>query len=172
MIAAEAGLAVIVLAVTVVLVTSRPARTAQIEAAAQQASAQQATARQAAARQAAALQTAGQRPQAAQIGFDGGAPGERGVVDLVVFPATVGANEIHLSVLDPVGALMTVPEVTATLSLPDRALGPLPVHLQQLAPGHYSGAMTIPMAGRWQLAVAVRTSEVDQDTVRTPLDVR
>lgn len=96
----------------------------------------------------------------------------QGAVDLAVFPATVGGNEIHLSVLDTAGALLDVPETTATLTLPDRSLGPLAVALRKVGPGHYIGTATIPVPVQWQLAVTVRTSGLNQDTITTPIDVR
>lgn len=172
MVATEAGLAAVVLGVTAALVASQPARTAQIESAAQQRSAQDR------AQQDRAQPTREPTPEptrersvpvptTTRIGFDTGGPGGQGVLDIAVFPATVGSNEMHLAVLDTSGSLLEVPEVTATLNLPDRALGPLAVPLQRFGPGHYVGAATVPVIGQWQLAVTVRTSEVDQDTVST-----
>ncbi|MGQ0774709.1 MAG: FixH family protein [Pseudonocardiales bacterium] len=161
MVGAEAGLAAVVLAVTAALVTSQPARTAQIEAAAAQRAAQARTV---------ASADAWPTPATARIGF-GGVAGQ-GVVDLAVFPATVGGNEIHLSVLDTFGGLLDVPETTATLALPARSLGPFAVALRKLGPGHYIGTARIPVPGQWQLAVTVRTSDVDQDTITTPIDIR
>ncbi|MGH4027101.1 MAG: FixH family protein [Pseudonocardiaceae bacterium] len=163
-VAVEAGLALVVLGLTAALVSSQPARTAQIEAATQQ-RAEQGWGPPAPA-------AAAPIPVTTRIGFDTGGPAGRGVLDLAVFPATVGSNELHLSVLDPAGGLMDIPEVTAALTLPDRALGPLSVPLQKLAPGHYIGASRIPLPGAWQLAVTVRTSELDQKTTTTPLQIR
>lgn len=163
MVGAEAGLAAVVLGVTAALVTSPPARTAQLAAVVAQRAAQA---------RAAASAGSWPTPATARIGFDAGGVAGKGTVDLAVFPATVGGNEIHLSVLDTSGGLLDVPETTATLALPDRSLGPLAVTLRKLGPGHYIGTATIPMKGRWQLAVAVRTSEGDQDTITTPIDVR
>ncbi|MGH3941963.1 MAG: FixH family protein, partial [Pseudonocardiaceae bacterium] len=102
-------------------------------------------------------------PATARIGFDAGGVAGRGVVDLAMFPATVGDNEIHLSMLDTAGALLDVPETSATLTQPDRSLGPLAVPLRKLGSGHYIGTAAIPVTGQWQLAVTVRTSEMNQD---------
>jgi copper transport protein len=52
-------------------------------------------------------------------------------------------------------------------------LGPLPIPLQRTAPGHYvAREVQIPRKGTWQLAVTVRTSDIDQTTVTTPIDIR
>ncbi|MGH3913559.1 MAG: FixH family protein [Pseudonocardiaceae bacterium] len=163
MVGAEAGIAAVVLAVTAVLVTNQPARSAQIEAAAAQ-RAEQA--------RAGVNAQSWPTPVTARIGFDTGGVAAQGTVDLAVFPAAVGRNEIHLSVLDTAGALLDVPETTVMLTSPDRSLGPIAVALRKLAAGHYIGTVTIPATGQWQLAVTVGTSEVDRDTITAPVDVR
>ncbi|MGH3941820.1 MAG: FixH family protein, partial [Pseudonocardiaceae bacterium] len=111
-------------------------------------------------------------PATARIGFDVGGGAGQGVVDFAMFPATVGGNEVHLSVLDAAGTLLDASETSVTLTLQDRSLGPLVVALRKLGAGHYIGTATIPMTGRWQLAVTVRTSEANQDTVTIPVDIR
>ena len=64
-------------------------------------------------------------------------------------------------------------ELTATLTLAVQQLGPLPVPLQRTAPGHHvARGVQIPAHGTWQLAVTVRTSDIDQTTVTTPIDIR
>jgi copper transport protein len=55
--------------------------------------------------------------------------------------------------------------------LPDRDLGPLPVVLRREGPGRYAGLVRLTLPGSWQLAVTVRTSDIDQTTVRIPLDI-
>ncbi|MBO4273864.1 CopD family protein [Microbispora triticiradicis] len=100
----------------------------------------------------------------------GSGPASRGAVLLVVFPPKVGSAQLHLSVLDPNGAPLNVPEVHAAMTLPDRDLGPIPVELQG-AGGHYIGQLNLPFPGRWQAVLTVRTTETDQATVRVVVDV-
>ncbi len=169
MVGVEAGLAAVVLGVTAALVTSQPARAEQLAAAAQQRAAQ---ARAAAQAEATAQAEQWPTPVTARIGFAAGSSGQ-GVLDLVVFPAAVGNNQVHLSVLDRAGGLLDIPDLTATLTRPDLALDPLPVPLQKLGPGHYTGSMTIPRPGRWRLDFTVRTAEPGQGAaVSTPIDIR
>ncbi len=95
-----------------------------------------------------------------------------GRVQLVVDPARVGASLITVSVRDGGGRDWDVPEVTASLDLPDRGVGPLRVTLQRQQPGRYvSQALTLPLAGDWRVRVAVRTSEIDIQTVETRVSV-
>jgi hypothetical protein len=70
------------------------------------------------------------------------------------------------------GAVRTVAQLTAGLSLPERQLGPLPVTLAPDGGGHYIGTAAIPLAGAWKLALTVRTDDVDETTVTVPVLVR
>lgn len=64
------------------------------------------------------------------------------------------------------GTAMDVPEVRMALTLEAKDIGPLPVLPDRLAEGHWTASdVQIPMAGRWKLAVTVRTSDIDQTTV-------
>lgn len=64
-------------------------------------------------------------------------------------------------------------ELKATLTLTSRHLGPLPIPLQRTTPGHYqASSVQIPNNGTWQLAVTVRTSDIDETTVTTPINIR
>lgn len=47
------------------------------------------------------------------------------------------------------------------------------VPFQRTAPGRYIARdVQIPASGTWQLAVTVRTSDIDQTTVTTPINIR
>jgi copper transport protein len=82
----------------------------------------------------------------------------------------VGAVGVHVTVLDRDSRPMAVPEVRVTLSLPAKDLGPLPVPVEAAGTGHFIGTATLPMAGKWEAVVTIRVSEMDQTTVRLPLD--
>jgi copper transport protein len=97
----------------------------------------------------------------------------RGSVTVFLDPGRVGINVLRVTVWDDRNAPRAVPEVRATLSLPERQLGPLPVKLAATGPGQYlAPAFALPAAGEWKLAVAVRTSDIDESTVEFPLRVR
>ncbi|WP_020667771.1 copper resistance CopC/CopD family protein [Amycolatopsis nigrescens] len=106
--------------------------------------------------------------------FDAGG-GEQGAGKLaaLVMPGAVGRNEVHLAVLDVHGKPKQVPELRAELRLPARSIGPLPVEMRLIS-GDHAIAQNAPitMPGQWELAVTVRTSEVDQAVVRIPVGVR
>ena len=80
-------------------------------------------------------------------------------------PARVGANEIHLYLLrardgTPFGGTK---ELTVTLSLPSRNIGPLSARARAAGLGHYvvETVQLVP-AGDWRLTVTSRVSEFDQ----------
>ncbi|MEU1131630.1 copper resistance protein CopC [Streptomyces sp. NPDC005900] len=146
----EAGVAVVLLAVTTVLTTTEPGRTEE-EAA-------RATA-------AAAAQRSG--PLTLDVPFDTGGQDGRGTVRLELDPGRTGGNDLHLYVKRPNGSAFDVPEVKVSFTLEAKDVGPLPVTPDHLATGHWSASgVQVPMAGDWKIAVTVRTSDIDQVTVK------
>ncbi|GAA1957854.1 copper resistance CopC/CopD family protein [Catenulispora subtropica] len=145
-VAAEFGLALVVLAVTALLVESQPAASS-------------------------AAKTAS-KPVSLSSPFDTGSANGSGTVNVTLDPARVGQDQLHIYVLDKNGVQESVPEVTASLALPAQQLGPLPVKLDLAGPGHYTSAdAVLPVAGKWQVLVTVRTTDIDQATVILNVDV-
>jgi len=150
----EAAVAVVVLGFTAALVSVEPAQ-AQV------------------AREAAAPKIpAYTGPVTTVLPFDAGGTAGRGQLAVDISPGRIGPNTMHLSVLDAQSRPHEVAELRAELRLPDRAVGPLPVRVEYAGLGHYVGGASIGMPGQWELAVIIRTSEVDQATVRIPLGIR
>lgn len=91
---------------------------------------------------------------------------------VVIDPLQVGTTRLTVDVTDEAGDALDVPEVTASLSLAERELGPVRVELARTAPGRYAAdAVTIPFAGTWQVRVTVRTTDFDQTTLVTDLTI-
>ncbi|MET8221887.1 copper resistance protein CopC [Streptomyces sp. NPDC005301] len=146
---AEAAVAVALLAVTTVLTSTEPGRTEE----------------QARAATAAAVQRTG--PLTVTVPFDTGGQDGRGSVRLTLDPARVGGNDLHLFVERPNGKAFDVPEVKLAFTLGAKDIGPLPVVPDRIATGHWTATgVQIPMAGDWEIAVTVRTSDIDQTTVK------
>ncbi|MEV0317552.1 copper resistance CopC/CopD family protein [Streptomyces sp. NPDC050658] len=147
---AEAGVAVVLLAVTTILTSTEPGRTEE-EAAASKTAAE-------------AAQRSG--PLSLKLPFDTGGEDGKGTVQLDLDPGRTGSNDLHLYVKRPNGSAFDVPEVKVSLTLKSKDLGPLPVAPDHIATGHWSASgVQIPMAGNWKIAVTVRTSDIDQVTV-------
>ncbi|HWV84926.1 MAG TPA: copper resistance protein CopC [Capillimicrobium sp.] len=87
-------------------------------------------------------------------------------LQVTVDPATVGANEIHLYLLNPTDGSQwdEAEEVRLRAVQPERDIGPIDVELSKAGPGHYvttAGAL-LGVPGDWTLDVAVRVSDFDQ----------
>lgn len=147
---AEAGVAVVLLAVTTILTSTEPGRTEEEAAATKTA--------------AAAAQRSG--PLILQIPFDTGSKDGKGTVRLDLDPGRTGSNDMHIYVKRPTGSAFDIPEVKVSFTLKSKDVGPLPVAPDHIATGHWSASgVQIPMAGKWKIAVTVRTSDIDQVTV-------
>lgn len=89
------------------------------------------------------------------------------VVEVGVDPARVGATVMHVTLYE-VGSFTTiqrrVDEVRAELREPEQDVGPLAVDLLRGGPAHFiSNGLVIPLKGKWDLAITVRTGEFDED---------
>ncbi|WP_399927029.1 copper resistance CopC/CopD family protein [Streptomyces kanamyceticus] len=146
----EAGVAVVLLAVTTALTTTEPGRT-QEEAA-------QATA--------AVAEAQRSGPLTLKVPFDTGGQDGKGTVRLELDPGRTGSNDLHVYVKRPNGSAFDIPEVKVSFTLKSKDLGPLPVTPSHIGTGHWTASgVQIPMAGDWKIAVTVRTSDIDQVTV-------
>ncbi|MER5716645.1 copper resistance protein CopC [Streptomyces sp. NPDC002132] len=147
---AEAGVAVVLLAVTTALTSTEPGRT-ELDAKA-------ATAAVASSDAAGAVTL--------DMSFDTGGANGKGVVSVDIDPARIGANEMHVYVTRPDGRAFDVPEVKVAFTLEAKSIGPLSVTPDHITTGHWSAdGVQIPVGGEWQVAVTVRTSDIDQVTV-------
>ncbi|MFJ6212090.1 copper resistance CopC/CopD family protein [Streptomyces sp. NPDC092296] len=154
----EAAVAVAVLAVTTLLTNSPPGRTAQETVAA-----------------APGTPTAAAPAQPVQLSlpYDTGGSGTtaRGTADITLDPARTGGNDLRVMLMDAAGQMADVPEVRISLTLPAKNLGPLPATLQKVDTGLWSARLQLPMAGDWQLALTVRSSDIDEATTTAPVRV-
>ena len=88
-----------------------------------------------------------------------------------VFPAAVGNNSIHLYAYAPDGKPLPVVEWVATAALPAKNIEPIEVPLLRITDNHVIGDIGLPVAGDWVFTYTVRTSEIDQSTVKTTVKV-
>jgi copper transport protein len=94
-------------------------------------------------------------------------------LDLVVDPARVGRNQIHLYLLDRSGQpARGIAEVQIAASLANPSLGPLRFPTTAAGPGHFIAVSAqLPIAGSWRLTTQVRRGEFDQWSVTTTLPI-
>ncbi|MCZ9350262.1 copper resistance protein CopC [Streptomyces mutabilis] len=149
---AEAGVAVVLLAVTTVLTQTEPGRTEEEAKAANPSSA--------------AATSPASGAVTLDMPFDTGGQNGKGVVRVELDPARVDANDLHLYVERPNGDAFDIPEVKVAFTQKAKDIGPLPVVPDHITTGHWSASgVQIPIAGDWEVAVTVRTSDIDQVTV-------
>ncbi|MFI6015342.1 copper resistance protein CopC [Streptomyces sp. NPDC051243] len=148
---AEVAVGAAVLAVTTVLTSTLPGR-AQAEAAAQ-----------APAVVGASVTT---------VPFDVGTPGGRGKVQITLDPGRVGDNSIEALVYGPDGGVSIVPELRVSFTLPAKDIGPLDAELTDKGGYWANSFLNLPIPGKWEMKVTVRTSEVDQVSVTRTVVVR
>ncbi|MGP3990995.1 copper resistance protein CopC [Streptomyces sp. 3N207] len=149
----EATVAIVLLAVTTLLTGTEPGRTEE---------------RVREAGSAAQNEPAG--PVDVKVPFDTGSPGGKGTAELEIEPGTSGENALELRTTSPSGKPVEAREVKATFTLPAKDLGPLPAPLKPVKgeQGHWKAAgLQLPMAGKWKVAITVRTSDIDQVTETT-----
>ncbi|WP_433919103.1 copper resistance protein CopC [Streptomyces canus] len=153
---AEAGVAVVLLAVTTVLTQTEPGRTEKDAKAAKAASSSSSS----------SSASAGSGAVTLDMSFDTGGTDGKGVVTVDFDPARVGGNEMHVYVQRSNGRAFDIPEVKVALTLEAKKIGPLAITPDRISTGHWSASnVQIPMAGDWKVAVTVRTSDIDQTTV-------
>jgi len=152
---AEAVIAVALLAVTTVLSGSQPGRAAEQQKGLAPAPAGTAPGAAASA-----------HPVSVTVPYDTGGVKGKGVAGVTLSPASASsANAVHLLLTDPSGAPVDVPEVRLSFTLPAKSLGPIPVTPTRVDKGHWTAtAVRLPLAGTWQMAVTVRTSDFDEVT--------
>jgi copper transport protein len=96
-------------------------------------------------------------------------------LEMTVDPARVGANQIHLYLLNPKdGSQFTgAKEVDVEAMMPSKGIGPLDQTATKAGPGHYiDSSAVLGVPGKWHLTVTVRTSEFDQFTKMFEVHVR
>ncbi|MFD3544373.1 copper resistance protein CopC [Streptomyces sp. NPDC058655] len=152
---AEAGVAVVLLAVTTLLTSTEPGRAVE--------------------RGTGGGSTATAVPDRAvkiTLPFDTGGQGGKGSVRLELDPGRVGANTLHLWADSADGKPLDLPEVKVAFTLPAKDVGPLPLLPDRAAPGHWTASgVQLPLAGDWRIDVTVRTSDIDQTTVQKTVKI-
>lgn len=85
------------------------------------------------------------------------------LVNAVVDPAKAGPLTIHMYILSAEGAVVSVPQVTATMTNAAANINGLTVPLIRGGPGHFlTSGFVVPIRGTWVLQVTVRTTDIDE----------
>jgi copper transport protein len=87
-------------------------------------------------------------------------------------PATTGNNEVHLYAYTPAGAPLAIKEWKGTAALPAQGIEPISIPVLAITDSHATGSVTLPSAGSWQLSFTLRTSDIDEATVSTVVNIK
>jgi copper transport protein len=88
-----------------------------------------------------------------------------------VEPAQVGLNQVHMYATTPDGLPATVKEWTVRASAPGQGIEPIDVYTVAVGDDHAIGSIGLPSAGKWTFTFTLRTSDIDESTVTTPITV-
>ncbi|MBT2490466.1 copper resistance protein CopC/CopD [Streptomyces sp. ISL-96] len=147
---AEAAVAVVLLAVTTALTSTEPGRTEEKEAGKSETSTAAPTG-----------------PVDVRIPFDTGGEDGKGTARIELDPGRSGGNALHVWLERPNGRAMDAPEVKVAFTHNAKEIGPLPAAPDRISTGHWSAnGVQIPLPGTWEIEVTVRTSDIDQVTVK------
>ncbi|MFD8045651.1 copper resistance CopC/CopD family protein [Streptomyces chartreusis] len=96
------------------------------------------------------------------VPFDVGTPGGHGKVQVTIDPGRVGDNSVEALVYGPDGGVSVVPELRISFTLPAKDIGPVDAELTDKGGYWGNSFLNLPIAGKWEMKVTVRTTEVDQ----------
>jgi copper transport protein len=95
-----------------------------------------------------------------------------GSVTATVRPARLGPQVVRLTVRDTHGRPYRPVQLTASLTLPSRGVGPEQLRVRRVGTGRYRTApQVVGVAGTWTLSVVVRSSAFDETTVQFPVPI-
>ncbi|MDQ7903359.1 copper resistance protein CopC [Phytohabitans sp. ZYX-F-186] len=144
LVAAELGLAAVVLAASSVLVQTTPGRSAEIEA----------------------------QAAAEAVGFSTTLNSPIFSVQFEIFPVQIGENNtLHAFVYTPAGKPVEVAEWRVTAALPEKGIPPIPNDVVSIRGNQGIGAITFPYPGKWDLTLTIRLDDLNQATVKTTVSV-
>jgi copper transport protein len=105
----------------------------------------------------------GETAAAASRAFTAHAPVGRDVLSVAVYPLVTGSVHVAVQLTDRASRPVDAFQVTAQLSLPSRRVGPISVPLTHPVTGSWvADNVLLPLAGRWQLQVAVLTDPITE----------
>lgn len=93
------------------------------------------------------------------------------IVDVTVTPARAGANEIHLTVRTPNGALSPVESATVRFSQAESDVPPIEVPVEILGPNHFSGTVSLLEDGPWTMEVLVQLDPSSVTRLTTTVEI-
>ncbi|WP_149826997.1 copper resistance CopC/CopD family protein [Streptomyces tailanensis] len=105
------------------------------------------------------------------VPFDVGTPNGQGKVQIDLGPGRVGQNSVQAVVFGPDDGIATVPELRLTFTLRAQKVGPIDAKLENRGGYWATDTLQLPLPGTWTMNLTVRTTDIDQVTVRKSVRV-
>jgi copper transport protein len=97
--------------------------------------------------------------------FDSGGPNGAGTAYIDIVPGGTGDNTIHIRTVGQNDVPLPAAELRLAVTLPAERLGPLRFEPLLVDVGHWTQpGFRLPRPGEWELALTIRTSDIDQVT--------
>lgn len=95
------------------------------------------------------------------------------LADVVVTPARVGPNEVHLTLSQRAGGPAGALNVSVEFELPAEGIDPIDVPMRRAGVDHYlSSGLALPVAGDWRMTVKILTDPITEETATATVTVR
>ena len=95
------------------------------------------------------------------------------LADVVVTPARVGPNEVHLTLSKRTGGPAGALQVSVQFALPSKGIEPIDVTLRRAGVDHYlSTGLALPIAGDWRMTLKVLTDPVTEESATATVTIR
>jgi copper transport protein len=95
------------------------------------------------------------------------------LADVVVTPARVGPNEVHLTLSKRAGGPAGALNVSVEFELPAEGIDPIDVPLRRAGVDHYlSSGLALPVAGDWRMTVKILTDPITEESATATVTVR
>ncbi|WP_373313267.1 copper resistance CopC/CopD family protein [Streptomyces capitiformicae] len=105
------------------------------------------------------------------VPFDVGTPNGHGKVQIDLGPGRVGKNSVQAVVFGPDDGIATVPELRLTFTLRAQKVGPIDAKLENRGGYWATDTLQLPLPGTWTMNLTVRTTDIDQVTVKKSVRV-
>ncbi|MFM8998505.1 MAG: copper resistance protein CopC [Actinomycetota bacterium] len=95
------------------------------------------------------------------------------LADVVVTPARVGPNEVHLTLSQRTGRTAGALNVSVEFELPAEGIDPIDVPLRRAGVDHYlSSGLALPVAGDWRMTLKILTDPITEETATATVTIR
>jgi len=93
------------------------------------------------------------------------------IVEVTLGPGAIGSNELHVLVTPPGGSIVPVSAAAARIALPTEEVPIAPVQLVGEGANHYSGDVTFPRSGDWDLEIIIEVTSGETVLVKTTVPI-